>query len=144
MNTVEFIAIHCSATKPNMDVGADTIREWHVKGRGWRDIGYNFVIRRDGKLENGRDLDNDGDSFEEIGAHVRGYNHKAIGICLVGGLDYQGRPDANFTRHQYKTLENLVLKIRRDHPDAIVKGHRDFPNVAKACPSFDAVEWWYG
>ena len=142
MNTGNYIAIHCSATKPDMDIGADVIRGWHVKGRGWKDIGYNFVIKRNGEIEGGRDLDNDGDHFEEIGAHVAGYNSKAIGICLVGGIDYKGNPDSNFTRQQYKSLEKLVIQIKKKFPKAKVQGHRDFPNVYKACPSFDAVEWW--
>ena len=143
-NSVDYIAVHCSATKPDSDIGVNTIRDWHVKGRGWRDIGYNYVIRRDGTVEGGRDLDNDGDHFEEIGAHVRGYNSKSIGICLVGGIDYKGNPDANFTKSQYKSLEELIIKILKKSPKAKIQGHRDFPNVNKACPSFDVVAWWYG
>ena len=143
-NKAEYIAIHCSATKPNMDIGHKEIREWHVLGRGWRDIGYNFIIRRDGTVEGGRDLDGDGDHFEEIGAHVRGFNSKAIGICMVGGINYKGQPDSNFTRHQWKALEVLVEDVLNKYPDAHIKGHRDFPNTYKACPSFDAIAWWYG
>jgi N-acetylmuramoyl-L-alanine amidase len=142
MRKVDYIIIHCSATKPDMDIGADTIRNWHVKGRGWRDIGYHYVIRRDGSLETGRDLDRDGNIFEEIGAHVRGYNKNSLGLCLVGGVDYKGKPDANFTRWQYNTLETLISDIQNSYPDAKVRGHRDFTN-AKACPSFDAEEWWH-
>ena len=144
MNKGEYIAVHCSATKPNMDIGADTIREWHVKGRGWRDIGYAYVIRRDGTAEKGRDLNNDGETFDDIGAHVRGYNSRAIGICLVGGLDYRGQPDANFTHAQYVSLADLISDLKIKFPSAIVQGHRDFPNVNKACPCFDVVSWWDG
>lgn len=140
-NKAVYIAIHCSATKPDQNITMETIRQWHLD-KGWSDIGYNFVIERDGTTKGGRDLDGDGDHFEEIGAHVRGYNSKAIGICLAGGIDKSGKPDSNFTRHQYKSLETLVEQIKGMYPDSIVQGHRDFPNVAKACPSFDAVAWW--
>ena len=38
-----------------MDIGAEKIKEWHTKGNGWSDIGYHWVIRRDGTLDKGRD-----------------------------------------------------------------------------------------
>lgn len=138
------IAVHCSATPPHMDIGAATIRRWHL-ARGWRDIGYNAVIRRNGKIEAGRDLDGDGDYFEEIGAHVKGHNRNSIGVCLIGGVDKKGRPDANFTRAQYVSLEKFINEVQsRYGEDVLVKGHRDYPNVNKACPSFDVSAWWYG
>lgn len=148
-NKAEIIAVHCSFTKPDMDIGAAEIKRWHTdpkpRGRGWRDIGYAEIIRRDGTVEKGRDLDNDGDVFEEIGAHVAGFNSRAIGICLVGGMDFTGKPDANFTRFQYAALESRIKFIfQYFNRELIVKGHRDFPNVSKDCPCFDVEEWWYG
>jgi len=144
--TTGFIAIHCSDTKPNMDIGAKEIRQWHVapppKGRGWADIGYNFIIRRDGTIEPGRDLDHDGDNFEEIGAHVEGFNSRSVGICMVGGMDYVGKPDNNFTPEQFKSLATLVRQTLHIYPGAVVQGHRDFPGVKKACPCFDVKAWW--
>ena len=44
------IIIHCAATKPSMDIGIEEIRKWHVDQNGWDDVGYHFIIRRDGKL----------------------------------------------------------------------------------------------
>ena len=71
----DYIFIHCSATKPSMDTDAKEIDRWH-RARGFLKIGYHFVIKRDGTKEIGREL-------MESGAHVKSYNHKSIGICLM-------------------------------------------------------------
>ena len=125
-----------------MDIGKYEIRKWHVEENGWLDIGYNFVIRRDGVLEYGRDLDKDGDYLEEIGAHVRGYNTHSLGICLIGGVDKDGSPQDNFTTLQYQTLAKLLRELKADYKDAIIQGHRDFKGVKTDCPSFDVRSWW--
>ena len=134
MRTVtEYIVIHCSATRPSMNIGVAEIRQWH-KAKGWKDIGYHYVIRRDGIIETGR-------PEAEIGAHVEGYNSISLGICLVGGVDDQIKPENNFTPEQWKSLRELVLKMKMKYPGAIVQGHRDFPDVHKDCPSFDVKVW---
>jgi len=140
MKRNDFIFVHCSATKPNLDIGAAEIREWHLQ-RGWRDIGYNYVIRRNGVVEGGRDLDEDGDFLEEIGAHVRGYNSVSVGICLVGGVDWEGKPDFNYTHKQMASLFSLISQIKAEYPGALVIGHRD-KDPRKACPCFDVSAWW--
>ena len=133
MNIKE-IFVHCSATKPNMDIGVETIKEWHTRpkdqgGRGWRDIGYHFVIRRDGTVEDGR-------LVTTQGAHAYGYNKDSIGICLVGGLDMNGKSDANFTFAQYESLVHLIDNLKAKYGlDVKVRGHRDV--AAKDCPCFD-------
>jgi N-acetyl-anhydromuramyl-L-alanine amidase AmpD len=131
---VRFIAVHCAATSPDMDIGVEEIRKWH-KAKKWDDVGYHYVIRRDGTVEAGRALD-----FQ--GAHVAGHNHESIGLCLVGGINKAGVPDANFTAAQYASLESLVKLLLPRYPGAVVRGHRDFPGVTKACPSFDVPAWW--
>lgn len=141
MRDIKYIVVHCSATPPSMDIGAYEIRKWHLD-RGWLDIGYNACIKRDGTLEAGRDLDKDGDYLEEIGAHVKGHNKHSIGICMVGGVDENGKPQDNFTIHQYQTLAETLREWKKLFPDAIIQGHRDFKGVTKACPSFDVKSWW--
>jgi N-acetylmuramoyl-L-alanine amidase len=133
------VIIHCSATKPSMDIDAEVIRGWHLK-RGWKDIGYHFVIKRDGEIEDGRDLDGDGDIFEEIGAHTVGYNKNSIGICLVGGVSEKNVNIAedNFTDMQWRSLRNLLKIIKADYKKATIHGHNEFAN--KACPSFDVQD----
>ncbi|SCA57489.1 conserved hypothetical protein [Candidatus Terasakiella magnetica] len=124
----DYIIIHCSATKADMDIDAQTIRNWHVNENGWADIGYNWVIKRDGTIEQGR-----GDNM--IGAHARGYNDKSIGICLVGGIGANGKAESNFTFAQYEALSALLAEMKQAYPQAKIIGHCDVAN--KACPSFD-------
>lgn len=129
----DFIAVHCSATKPSQNVDEAAIRQWHLD-KGWMDIGYNIVIPRDGTIQVGRPLD-------YAGAHVDGYNSRALGICLAGGIDEAGKPADNFTPKQRDALVVALRFCRLYAPGARIQGHRDFPNVAKACPSFDVRAW---
>lgn len=111
-----------------MDIGAAEIRDWHNQ-RGWRDIGYHYVIRRNGTREDGRPV-------EQVGAHVKGHNGDSIGVCLVGGAT-----TADFHRAQWGALERLVLSLLAQHPEARVSGHNDWTDE-KACPRFDVRAWW--
>jgi N-acetyl-anhydromuramyl-L-alanine amidase AmpD len=131
----DYIAVHCSATPPSYNIGAEEIRLWHVRDNGWSDIGYHFVIRRDGRVQRGRAL-------EAQGAHVQGYNGNSIGICMVGGINQAGEPEDNFTDEQWAMLYALTVALVLRYPTAKVMGHRDFPGVTKACPSFDVIPWW--
>lgn len=97
-------------------------------------IGYHFVIRRDGRVETGRPVD-------AIGAHVEGYNSTSVGICLAGGVDEHGRSRDNFTPAQYAALAELLIELKAKYPKATIRGHRDFPKVAKDCPCFDVRNW---
>lgn len=132
---VQYLAVHCSATTSSQDVGAADIDRWH-RLRGFLKIGYHFVIKRSGELEIGRPI-------TERGAHIEDFNHCSIGICLVGGIDRtkQMKPEDNFTAAQKEKLEELLRKLKKQFPTAVIQGHRDFPNVAKACPSFDVKAW---
>ena len=128
------IVVHCAATRPSMDVGVREIRQWH-KQRGFFDIGYHFVIRRNGVIEDGRQQD-------QIGAPVEGHNSVSVGVCLVGGVP-EGNPngfEANFTEAQMVSLKALLGKLRKDYPNAAVVGHHDL-NPGKACPSFNVAKW---
>lgn len=116
-----------------MDIGRKEIDQWHRK-RGWLKIGYHFVIRRDGTVEKGRDI-------EEVGAHVLNHNSNTVGVCLVGGLNENMKPEANFTPEQYAALEVLLFQLLVLYPDAQIKGHDHF-DKGRACPTFDAEDWW--
>jgi len=130
---VEYLVIHCSATPPDMDIGRKEIDRWHRK-KGWLMVGYHWIIRRNGDLEAGRDEG-------EPGAHAYGYNSRSIGICMVGGLDGEGSPQDNFTPEQWVTLLDLMTRLEAIYPLAHIVGHRDLPNVNKACPCFDVSKW---
>ena len=116
--------MHCSDTPPGMDIGAAEIREWHLE-RDFIDIGYHWVIPRNGSLEHGRPADT-------IGAHTYGYNATSVGVCLVGR--------DSFTEAQWITLHHLVSSLRETYPDAEVCGHNEFSH--KACPGFNVKDWW--
>jgi len=135
MRRIDDIVVHCSATPVGMDIGRYEIDTMH-KAKGWHGIGYHAVIRRNGQLEDGRPL-------ADVGAHVKGHNEHSIGICMVGGVDDDNKPDFNYTRAQLATLDGLLASLLDEFPDASVKGHRDYADVHKACPCFN-VGAWYG
>lgn len=128
---IDKLIIHCAATKPDMDIGVKEITVWH-KERGFNTIGYHHVIRLSGTIEDGRDIN-------QIGAHVAGQNTGSIGVCLVGGIDDTGKPEANFTQEQWKTLEHYAREFKAEYPNATIHGHNEF--AQKACPSFDVQKW---
>jgi N-acetylmuramoyl-L-alanine amidase len=142
LTDIRYIVVHCAATPASMDIGRKEIDLWH-RQRGFLEIGYHSVIRRDGTIEAGRALD-------RPGAHALGFNEISLGVCLVGGVDVAGadsKPEANFTPAQMHALANQIdawkqLPIVR--PDVQIKGHRDLPSPhsrLKACPSFDVDKW---
>jgi len=125
------LIIHCSATPPDMDVGVKELRAWHIE-RGFKDIGYHHVIKRNGEIEEGRHID-------LVGAHCKGQNTGSIGVCMVGGVDEHNRPESNFTSEQWRTIENYARIFKASFPYATIHGHNEYAN--KACPSFDVQEW---
>lgn len=128
-----YIAIHCSATPPNRDIGLEEITKMH-RSRGFVAVGYHFIIRRDGTVETGRPVDT-------AGAHVKNYNANSVGVCLVGGVDSRMKAQNNYTPEQWESLSKVVAELKDKYPHAAVLGHRDFPAVAKDCPCFDVKEW---
>ena len=130
---VEYIAVHCSATPPAMDIGVPEISQWH-RDRGFKTVGYHVVIRRDGTVEYGR-------NFGMIGAHIKGYNDKSLGVCLIGGVDSDMEAEDKFTDEQFSSLDRVLTALQGLFPDAVIQGHTDFPNVHKACPSFNVKAW---
>lgn len=127
MRQINLIIIHCSAVRPNQTSSAKEIEAWH-KARGFKRIGYHYVVRRDGTVERGREL-------SQIGAHTKGHNAFSVGICYEGGLDGAGSPCDTRTPAQKATLLLLIHDIRQMFPNALVAGHNQFD--AKACPCFD-------
>lgn len=126
---INLIIVHCAATPEGRDIGASEIRHWHLK-RGFRDIGYHYVIRLDGTVEAGRALG-------VAGAHCRGHNSDSVGVCYVGGCDRDMKPKDTRTQAQREALRRLLTDLKRRFPHARITGHREF--AAKACPSFDAA-----
>jgi N-acetyl-anhydromuramyl-L-alanine amidase AmpD len=146
MRPIRKLVVHCAATPPSADIGRKEIDRWH-RQRGFLCIGYHYVIRRDGRVEEGR-------PEEQAGAHVEGHNRDSIGICMVGGLAEDGKtPEDNFTPAQYVSLEAVLRGLRGRYAQADILGHRDLSpdrngdgrvtknEWLKACPSFDVRTW---
>ena len=130
--STDYIVIHCAATKASMDIGLTEIRKWHVQDNGWRDVGYHYIIRRNGEVELGR-------SIRDTGAHAAGYNHKSVSVCMVCGMAEDNSAEANFTAQQWTALLDLVKQLKSNYPDADVIGHNEISE--KECPSFDVQKW---
>lgn len=128
MRKINEIIIHCSATPEGKDFTVSDIDRWH-KQRGWKGIGYHYVIYRNGSVHPGR-------NETEIGAHCVGHNANSIGVCYIGGCAKDGKtPKDTRTPEQRSALRNLVNQLKSKYPNATVHGHREF--AAKSCPSFD-------
>lgn len=127
------IIVHCTDTPHSMKVDIDLIRHWHVNENGWADIAYAYYIDQNGELHLGRDLDNDGNVEDEIGAHARGFNRNSIGICLEGRNE--------FTSAQFDTLRELISDITSRHGinRKNIIGHCDLDS-SKTCPGFNVQQ----
>jgi N-acetylmuramoyl-L-alanine amidase len=144
MREINLIVIHCSATRADRDVTAQDINAAH-KVRGFSSWGYHFYIRKSGRVETMRPLD-------EVGAHARGYNAKSIGICYEGGLDTNGKPADTRTMSQQIALHSLASRLLKEFPGSRVVGHRDLSpdknyngiidpwERVKECPCFSVLE----
>lgn len=129
MRIINEIIIHCSATPEGKDYTVEQIKQWH-KQRGFSDIGYHYVIYRDGSIHSGRPI-------ERIGAHCLKHNAHSIGICYIGGVAKDGKtPKDTRTDAQKESLIKLIKELKAKYPKATVHGHREYAN--KACPCFDA------
>ena len=161
MRKIKYIVLHCSATKEGVPFGIEDIDRWH-RQRGFRKVGYHYVILLDGTIRKGRDI-------AQVGAHVQGSNANSIGICYIGGLDADGKPKDTRTEEQKASLFFLLQQLREQFPDAMICGHRNGNPVnsysglvaapgdirfkdqngdgiiepwewMKACPCFDAID----
>lgn len=129
MRKISKIIVHCSATPEGRDITIEDIDRWH-KARGWKGVGYHYVIHLDGSIHPGR-------SEDEVGAHCSGENSKSIGICYIGGLAKDClTPKDTRTEAQKQSLLKLLKELKERYPNATIHGHREF--AAKACPCFDA------
>lgn len=127
--TINEIIIHCSATAEGKDYTTSQIKQWHL-ARGFSDIGYHWVIYRDGSIHQGRDE-------SKVGAHCTGHNSYSIGVCYIGGCSTDGKtPKDTRTEKQKASLIKLLKELKMKYPKAKIYPHYKFAN--KACPCFDA------
>jgi len=143
MRLIRRIFIHCTATPPDWMAGhnnqdrLEALRLMHLR-RGWSDIGYHYVIMRDGTVMKGRPV-------EKVGAHVRGHNRDSIGIALMGGWKANANDafEVHFTPEQDKALRELLRDLKKRFPSIRgILGHNEV--AAKACPGFRVDKWLSG
>ena len=134
MREINEIVLHCSATIEGKDYTVSDIRNWHL-GRGYKDIGYHYVIYRDGTINIGR-------SINIAGAHTSGHNANSIGICYIGGVakDEKTPKDTRTPEQRFALLRLVKCMMKHfEIPIEKVKGHYEY--AAKACPSFNMEEF---
>lgn len=100
----ECIVVHHSGS----DTGSpQSMREWHVRGRGWDDLGYHFVIGNGINFPDGQIFVGGRWNQQKHGAHCKTpnnyYNDHGIGICLIG--DFDAHPP---TQKQLASLARLA------------------------------------
>lgn len=130
MRKINEIIIHCSATYPEQKCTVEDIREWHKK-RGFNDIGYHYIIDKDGRILEGRNI-------TLVGAHCKGHNSHSVGICYIGGLDSNGYPSDTRTKEQKKALISLIDILCHFFPIGKITGHNQYSS--KDCPCFNALK----
>jgi hypothetical protein len=136
---VDTIFVHCSATRPDWMAQwsfADRVKEirrWHLEKK-WSDIGYHWIIDRDGSVTEGR-------KEHVVGAHVANHNTGSIGICLIGGFgSSENDPfEKNYTSQQDLALRTLISEIKSRASIKRVRGHNEV--APKACPGFNVISW---
>lgn len=129
MRTIEYIAVHCTATSQTTTVSS--IQEYWKNNLKWKMPGYHFIIKPDGEVVKLLSVD-------EVSNGVKGFNSKTINISYIGGIDEYGNPKDTRTEAQKIAILNLLKLLKTRYKSAKIQGHRDFPGVKKACPSFDA------
>lgn len=134
-NGIKFITIHCTATPEGRDNTADEVSKWDIARFG--QVSYHHVFELNGK-------DVQTLRYDQRGAHTGGHNTGNVGLSYVGGtttLNAGAKPKDTRTPEQKKAMEVRVRELLQRYPNAKVRGHRDWPGVAKACPSFDVRAW---
>ncbi|MBF0215709.1 MAG: N-acetylmuramoyl-L-alanine amidase [Candidatus Omnitrophica bacterium] len=126
----KYIIIHHSATEE----GSSALFNIAHKKRGWKGVGYDFVIdngtkgKRDGEIEMTPRWTN-----QDVGAHCSAarMNEIGIGICLVGNFSKEGVSNA-----QMKALAYLVSELQRYYkiPSSRVLGHGQVKGATTECP----------
>jgi len=132
MRNVTHIVIHCTATPQSAKV--ESIQKYWCEQLKWKAPGYHHILRPDGSIATLAD-------DETVCNGVANRNARSIHISYIGGVDQWVKPVDNRTPAQCVAMLQLIQRYLKKYPSAIVCGHRDFPGVTKACPSFDVKAW---
>jgi N-acetylmuramoyl-L-alanine amidase len=131
MRSIKYLVVHCTATPHSTTI--DAIQRYWRENLKWKSPGYHKVVKANGEVVT---LATD----DKVCNGVAGYNSVSLHVSYIGGVNFHGDPSDNRTQGQKDALSQVLHEWRAKYPAAKILGHRDFPKVAKACPSFDAVK----
>jgi len=131
MRDIKYIAVHCTAGPATQTTKA--IKDYWKNNLGWKSVGYHYLINADGEIEQLA-------QESEITNGVAGFNSVIVNISYKGGVDANNKPKDTRTPQQKESILKLLKELKKRYPKAIIQGHKDFPNVKKACPSFEAKQ----
>jgi flagellar hook assembly protein FlgD len=119
-DAVHFAIVHHTAgsssyTRAQSAAIVRGIEVYHVKGNGWDDIGYNFLVDRFGQVFEGR---YGGIDRPVIGAHALGFNTGAVGVAVIG--DYASSPISAAARASLEQLLAWRLDVAHVDPLSLV------------------------
>ncbi len=135
MRQIKYLVVHCTATSQITSISA--IQSYWQKQLGWKMPGYHFIVKPDGEIVELLPI-------EQVSNGVQGFNSVSINISYIGGVDENNVPTDNRTPAQKESLSRKLKELKAKYPLAKIQGHRDFPKVKKACPSFDAIKEYKG
>ncbi|MFI7064592.1 N-acetylmuramoyl-L-alanine amidase [Kribbella sp. NPDC050124] len=140
--TVQAAFVHHTAdrndyTRAQVPAMVRAMYAYHVKSRGWCDLGYNFLVDRFGRAFEGR---YGGAQLPVLGAHTGSFNANSFGVALIGNFEKSTPSQAMLEKTAWviawkldanyrSPLATIVLAGSRLHT---VSGHRD--TKATACP----------
>ena len=130
---ISYIVVHCTATLPTAEIAA--IQKYWRKILGWMNPGYHYLIDKDGVTHQLLPED-------EIANGAKGYNHNAIHVSYIGGVDRHNNSLDTRTPQQKTEMYYLITMLMDKYRGAQLLGHCDLPGVIKACPCFDVGEWY--
>lgn len=140
MRNIKYIFVHCTASQQTATV-QQILKEFTQ--RGWRIPGYHYIVDPKGMLTQLV-------AEDRISNGVKGYNAESINVAYIGGIDSKKKAIDNRTPEQKKTLLNILTRLKKKYPNAIIMGHRDISpdknhngivdawERIKECPCFDA------
>ena len=123
---IKYLVVHCTATPKNTTI--KSIQNYWKNNLGWVSPGYHYIIESNGNVVQLADE-------SKITNGVAGYNSISVHISYIGGISIDDR-----TPEQKESMDKLLKDLKKRYPKAKIQGHRDFPNVKKACPQFNAID----
>ncbi len=130
---IKYIVIHCTATQPETPI--QSIQRYWREVKKWGDTpGYHYIIKLNGEVV--KLLDESKNSYG-----VYAHNSECISISYIGGIDKKGKAKDTRSVAQIRAMYAKIQELKQRYPHAEVRGHWDFPEAKKACPSFDVKFW---